>query len=147
MSQLLVPAPVTESIDGLDFTVVPFPALHALGLMARLMKSLGPVLSLEDAEDADFSKVAPALAQLNPAEAQALALELLKGTFVYLQVVEGQPAKKFELGTREKFDAVFNGRMRTMFKVIGLAMKANFAGFSDGSESETGAPPLPDKSL
>jgi hypothetical protein len=146
LSQLIVPTPVPETIDGLEFTVVPFPALHALGLLARLMKSIGPALSaLGNADESeDISKIAPALAALSPSEAQSLALEILSGTFVWLD--DGKGPRKFELGKKEKFDAVFNGRIRTMFKVLGLALRANFAGFTDGSESEPSALQLPTSS-
>lgn len=144
MSQLIVPAPVVETIDGFEFTVVPFPALHALGLLARLMKSVGPALGAIGGGDelTDISKIAPALAALSPVEAQNLALEILKGTFVYVDD-GGKVPRKFELGVREKFDAVFNGRIKTMFKALGLALRANFAGFTDGSESEPSALQLP----
>jgi hypothetical protein len=142
LSQILVPAAVTETIDDLECVVVPFPALHALGLLARLMRSLGPALgALHNADEADdLSKLAPALASLTPEEIKALALEILKQTHVWIDDGSGTGRRKIELATPQKVDLVFSGRVKTLFRVLGLALRVNFASFVDGSASAPSAP-------
>jgi hypothetical protein len=142
LSQVILPAPVEEELDGLQFRVIPFSAYHALGLLARLAKSIGPALSSLSGHDpnTDLKDLAPALrialATLDPSEAQVLVLEVLKKTSVLLDDGSGKVAPRIEINTQEKFDKVFNGRFKTMFKAVGFALRMNFAGFIDGSESE-----------
>ena len=149
MSQIIIPQPVEETIDGLQFRVIPFAAYHALGLLAKLAKSLGPALSSLSAldQDTDVRELGPtlrhALASLDPAEAQALALELFKQTSVLIDD-GGRALRRIELTSQQKVDQVFNGRLKTLFKTLGFAMRVNFASFTDGSESAPAAPQLPD---
>lgn len=149
MSQTILPAPVEEEIDGLAFRVIPFSAYHALGLLARLAKSIGPALSSLTGYDpnTDLKDLAPALrialAALDPAEAQVLTLEVLKQTSVLLDDGSGKTAPRVEINSKEKFDRVFNGRLKTLFKAVGFALRVNFAGFIDGSESAPAALRLP----
>ena len=148
MSQIITPTPVEEEVDGLPFRVVPFSAYHALGLLARLAKAIGPALSSLSGYDAntDLKDLAPALrvafAALDPAEAQVLTLEILKLTSVLLDDGTGKPAPRVELNTKEKFDRVFSGRLKTLFKVLGFALRVNFSDFIAGSANAPVAPSL-----
>lgn len=140
MSQILTPTPKTEFIDGLEFRVIPFDAWEALGLLTRLIKTVGPALSsFSDLDpNTDVSEIGPVItsgfAALSPSEAQSLALELLKQTSVILE-----DGRRVEITNPQKFSQVFNGRLKTMFKVIGFSAKVNFASFSDGGVSEPSA--------
>jgi hypothetical protein len=134
MSQLIVPKPVTEVIDGLEFTTLQFPAFYALGLLPRLTK-LGPSFGMTT-EGQDNS------APLDAATFQNFALELLRQTSVMVNDGKGV-LRRVELTSQEKFNQVFAGRFQTVFKVIAFAIKANFETFADGSASETADPQLP----
>lgn len=132
MSQLLVAQPISENIDGLDFTTLQFPAFYALGLLPRLSK-LGPAFGVQN-EGQDTGT-------LDPAAFQAFAMDLLRQTSV--MVDDGKGPRRIELTSQEKFNQVFSGRFQTVFKVIAFAIRANFETFPDGSASEPAALPLP----
>ena len=139
MSQIITPEPVTETIDELEFRVIPFDAYFALGLMARLIKSVGPALGAlsgldpeSDLSSLNVGHLREAFTSLEPGDAQKLALELLRNTSVLIDD-GGKVKPRVNLHSEEKFNRVFNGRLKTLFKVLALSLKVNFASFSAGS--------------
>jgi hypothetical protein len=121
----------TQEIDGLKFTCTQFPAMRGFTLLGRLIKTIGPaisVLSSADAE-ADIRDLAPliavALKDLDPDAATALAADVLAGTSVIMD-------KHVPLDTRANIDMVFSGKLGTMFKVLAFAVKLNYEDFFGG---------------
>jgi hypothetical protein len=134
-----------EEIDGFRFTSVQFPAMYSFGLMARLVKSVGPAIStlMELGPDADIAEHAPMLAQalstLDPDDAQKLVLEILKSTSVLVPTDKGD--KRLEFSDRTKIDEFFTGKLILMFKAVGFALKTNFSDFLSGiDQSALGDP-------
>jgi hypothetical protein len=137
-----------EVIDGLHFTVVQFPAMYGFGLLARLAKTIGPVMgSLSGiTPGTDLGTLGPqfadALAALDADEAQRLVLDILKSTSVVIPDATG--GRKVEFSDRTKIDDVFSGRLKTMFKVVGFALRVNYADFNAGSDPAANvAPSIP----
>ncbi len=134
-----------EEIDGLRFIVVQFPAMYGFSLLARLAKSVGPALtSLSGVSvDTDLATLGPAfrdaLQALDPDEAQKLVIELLRSTAVIIPDATG--GRKIELTDRTKIDEVFSGRLKTMFKAIGFALRVNYTDFVNGRDLSAGVSP------
>lgn len=133
-----------QEIDGLTFRVVQFPAMYGFALLARLAKCIGPALgALGSIAPDDMAAMAPALrdalATLDPDEAQKLALEILKCTSVLLPKGGGEVVR-VELTDKTKIDQVFSGRLKTMFKALGFAVRVNFSDFVSGSVPGTDTP-------
>lgn len=126
MTQLITPVVVTKTIDGLEFGTVPFPALHALGLMPRLAQ-LGSAFGGADEG-----------VSLDPKAMQSLLVDLLRQTWVMIDDGGAQGQRKIEISNQVKFDQVFTGRLPTVFKVVQFVQEVNFGGFSDGGKNETG---------
>lgn len=124
-----------QEIDGLRVITTQFPAMYAFKLLARLAKSIGPVMSTFQGVslNTDLADLGPqlssALSSFDPDEADKLVLEVLKCTSIWL--TDG-PAHKVELSDRTKVDEAFSGRIMTMFKVLGFALKVNFSDFVTG---------------
>lgn len=136
-----------QVIDGMTYSVVQFPAMYGFALLARLAKCIGPALgalsSMGPGTNSDISQMGPvlceALSTLDPDEAQRLALEILKSTSVIIPDATG--GRRVEFTGREKIDEVFSGRLMTMFKVLGFAVKVNFSDFARGIGSQAKADP------
>jgi len=123
----------TETIDGLEFTTTQLPAMDSFNLLAKLTKLLAPILEGADglSLDSELSELAPllggALSQLEDGGASKLALEVLGNTSVIVNdAIVG-------LNTAEKINAVFGGRLLTMLKAMGFALKVNYADFFDSA--------------
>ena len=128
-----------KDIDDLKFTVVQFPAMYAFGLLARLLKTIGPVMAtLGNNMNVELSELSgplrEALSALDPEEAQKLVLEILKSTSVIIPDPTG--GRKVEFTSSTKIDEVFSGRLMTMFKVVVFAAQVNFADFVQGIGSK-----------
>lgn len=123
-----------QEIDGLKVTTTQFPAMYAFRLLARLARSVGPVMGAFQgaSPDTDLADLAPqlssALSVLDPDEVDKLVLEVLKCTSVW----SPDGSRKVELSDRAKIDEVFSGRIMTMFKVLGFCLKVNFSDFVTG---------------
>lgn len=130
-----------QEIDGLRVSVTQFPAMYAFRLLARLAKSVGPAFSTLSAAgmDAELETIAPqlaaALTTLDPDECDRLAVEVLKCTSVW------DDGKKIELADKARIDQVFSGRILTMFKVLGFALRVNFSDFAAGIGKQAPAAP------
>lgn len=135
-----------ETIDDLKFTSTQFPAMRALPLLGRLVKTIGPAIAvLSEAKlDSDMSELAApialALKDLDPNAVTALACEILASTSVIL--VGPQGAANIPLSSVENINIAFEGRLMTMFKVLGFAVKLNFADFFAGSAQSAVALPV-----
>ncbi len=128
----------TKTIDGVEFTTIQFPAMRSFELLAKLVKQIGPALALMSSVDPDtqITDLAPhlmsALSGLEPAAARALVVDVLSNTQALLRDANGQ-ASLVELNRTETIDRVFSGKLRTMFVVLGHALKVNYGDFTEGS--------------
>lgn len=135
-----------QEIDGLTFKTVQFPAMYGFALLTRLAKCVGPALSALGSvgPDVDAQTMAPAmrdaLSSLDPDEAQRLVLEILKQTSVLIQDSVG--GRRVEFTSKMSIDEVFSGRLKTLFKAVGFAIRVNFADFMPGSAAGQAAPVL-----
>lgn len=138
----------SESVefDGIIFETTQFPAMRAYGLLARLVKVIGPAMSVLAGADKDtrLEDMGPvlggALANVTPAEAQSLLLEIFGSSTA--QVTDQTGPRILQLGTQAGVDQVFTGRLKVMFKVLAHALKVNFGDFSEGSDQEDQAAPV-----
>lgn len=126
-----------ETIDDFQFTTVQFPAMYAIGLLTRLVKSVGPAMSALSgfSPETSLASIAPALttalSSLEPEDAKKLILEILNCTSVWLPDATG--GRKIEFTNSDKINEFFSGRLKTMFKTIGLALRVNYQDFASGS--------------
>lgn len=127
----------TESFtatDGTIFNTTQFPAMHSLELMAQLMKTIGPAIAALQGvnADTDLSTLGPALsgalAGLKPNEASQLVLAILGSTTAQVTSPNGQQ-KVMQINSREVVDLVFSNKLKTMFAVLGHALKVNYSDF------------------
>lgn len=136
--------PKSESIelDGLTFRTTQFAAMKGFALLAKLAKLIGPALAALSgaAPDTDVATLAPALMgamrDLDDAQMSALAAEILAQTSV---MADGSGKKDFS--DRKNIDVVFTGRLMLLFKVLGHAVRVNFADFFAGSAPAGAADP------
>jgi hypothetical protein len=131
----------TLTIGTDQFNTTQYPAMHSLELMAQLMKTVGPALAALQGVSADteLSALGPALsgalAGLKPNEASQLVLAVLAGTTAQVTGPNGQP-RIIQLNTREMIDYVFASKLKTMFAVLGHAIKTNYSDFFEGSAQD-----------
>jgi hypothetical protein len=133
----------TESVmlDGVLVETTQFAAMRAYGLMAKLAKVLGPAMGVlaEVNSETRMEEMGPALgmalANVSPTDAQALLLDVLAGS---VAEVDG---RRFDLINQNAIDEVFTGRLKTMFKALGHALKVNYSDFfDDGPQPAEKAP-------
>ena len=135
-----------KEIDGLRFTCVPFAAMRATKLSARLGRLLGPSFSPlayavskhgEQLDDDVLLTLAggvlgTTMEKLDDDTAEATFLAILAGTSA---VVDG---KRVDITDVQEFDRVFTGRNPTVFKAAYFALGVNYAGFTEGSSRIAG---------
>ena len=133
-----------KEIDGLTFTVAPFPAIEALRLKAYLVRTLGPAL----AEAVDVFKTAGANADANISGESLCGVvekltasldeksfvELVQRMFRYVTVNgkddEGKPVvAQFGDSFEANFNRVFEGRLFSIYPVMLLVLEANYPDF------------------
>ena len=132
----------TLEADGIRFDTTQFAAFRGLELMGRLVTTIGPALGVLSAADPEASLesmapvIAGALRGLQPTEVSSLALEILASTSATYQ--DGSTLRRVDILSKEAFDRVFSGRLKTMFKVLIHALKVNYSDFGlGGGVSET----------
>lgn len=127
----------TKAIDGVKFETTQFAAMRSLGLMGKLVKTIGPAIGVISSADPNMSidQLAPVLASslsnLSESDLGNLALEILAGTTATLE--ENGTLRRVDILTDENFNRVFNGRLMTMFKAVLHALQVNYADFGLGS--------------
>lgn len=127
----------TKAIDGVKFETTQFAAMRALGLMGKLVKTIGPAIGVISSADPNtpIDELAPvlagALSNLNEDDLGRLALEILSGTTATLD--ENGTLRRIDILTEENFNRVFNGRLMVMFKAVLHALQVNYADFGLGS--------------
>lgn len=130
----------TRDIDGLTVTSTQLPAMRSFALMARLGKVIAPALGMVEGVSltSGIGALAPALAQLfaqlDGAEAESLAREVLASTSV---VVDG---RRLELSRTEMINLAFEGRIKTMLATLKFALEVNYGDFFAGGLSGAAAP-------
>lgn len=125
----------TEAItlDGIVFETTQFPAMRAYGLMAKLLKQLGPAMAILAEVDGEtqMSALAPvlggAMSNVEPVEAQKLLVEILAGTTA--QTNDALGGRVVSLGDVKAIDDVFSGRLVVLFQVAAHALKVNYSDF------------------
>lgn len=127
-------------INDVKFVTTQLPATRAFTLFTRLVKVAGPVIGAlggvnpETDMIAAIGPLAEGLKNLNPDEVIDLCLAVLVNTEAYVD------DRKYLLSSRENFDRVFNGRLRSIFEVLAFAIKVNFKDFF-GDSSPDALPP------
>lgn len=124
----------TKEIDGKTWTVLLFPAGKGLGLLRRLMATLGPVLGAAadgakgsgldfDTDDLDLGSLFGVLAErLDDAKVETLIIDLLEMT----SFVDPESGDAKSLSVKAHFDMVFAGEYLTMMKVVAYVAEVNF---------------------
>lgn len=127
----------TRLIDGANYMVQEFPALHSVRLAIKLQKTFAPALAsavgLIDFKGMISKKEMPKLAgmQMNfdamVPTVQALTAELDPDTFakLCLDLLAGTRKEGIELGNQAGFDNAFNGSLSTVFKVLWFVLEVN----------------------
>lgn len=125
----------TKSIDGFSYTVTPLPAMSQMKLLTRLLKSAGPSIgqlgaalkgigSAADLKKLDVERLVPAIgalfSALEDAEVEHLTRALLESALVDNK------------GLWPLFNNHFQGKMLSLFKLIGFALEVNYGDFSGG---------------
>lgn len=133
-----------RTIDGRSYTVTQLPARRSLKLLRKLVAALGPGLATafgstqgKDLRGLDVSALGPALerltAHLDDATLDAVVNEAL--ATVRVDGIELLP----------QFDIVFQGKLGSLFKVLGFAMEVQYGDFFGALfgelRSRTGASP------
>jgi hypothetical protein len=122
------------TIDDIRFETTQFPAMRAFELLARLVKSVGPAIGALTNIDpnTELSSIGPqlmaGLSTLNPSEAAKLVEDVLACTTADVD------NKRISLSTKSNIDLVFSSKLKTMFKVLGHALKVNYQDFNEGSD-------------
>lgn len=101
-------------------------------LSAFDLKSLANPEALKklDLSKLDFTAIGKAIADITPDEFERLTIELLSGSFATAHDPEGTPVR-LDL-TRGNVDQLFVGHVWDLFKLLGFAIKVNFADFGGG---------------
>ncbi len=137
-----------KTIDGISFEVTQFPAMRGFALLAKLLKLLGPAIGALGSvqgisADTDISAIGPALStafmSLDPDQASALALDILKCTAATISDEKGM--RRVELSSSQSVDLVFSSRLKTMLQVLVFAVQVNYRDFFSGSVPS--APTIP----
>jgi hypothetical protein len=122
--------PVKTIHGDAEVTGTQLPAMRSARLLLKLGKVLGPGLAGLAAGLDDVKALPPAVSalfeQLTPDEFEAVALEVLEPTQIK---VKGQASPI----SREVLDEFFTGHVADLFKLVGLALKANYSDFFGGA--------------
>lgn len=136
--------PVT--IGGILFETTQFPAMRSYALLTRLVKAIGPAMSILAAADKELRLedmgpiLGSALANVTPAEAQGILLEALSCTTA--EITDATGGRVIGLTGADKVDLVFSGRLKVMFQVFAHALKVNYSDFSEGSDQDAPEKPV-----
>ncbi len=135
----------SKEIHGINFKVVPFPAVTALRLKVHLLKILGPAFgrllgsfkgigkgNVADAE-IDGAALAGALeelfAQVSENEFIDLLQKLFSGVSCELKSEDKKVLINFGDDFETKMDLVFQGKLFTIYPVILFVLEVNFPDF------------------
>lgn len=142
----------TESrdLDGIKITCTQFGALKSLGLKAKLMRYIVPVLAtmgmptdMDQLMTADLEKLAPALvavfARLADGDAESLAAEILAGCEAQFIGPDGVTPRSLLLAKPEHIDIAFGGDDWTLILAMKFAIEVNFAGFTERAKTAIAA--------
>jgi hypothetical protein len=149
----------TKTIDSIEFTAAPFPAIEALRLKAYLIKTFGPALA---EALGTFTKGVPTTASIGdvPIDGRILAeaveklmstldeqgfVTLVKRLFIFV-TAKGKTAEGKHFVCQfdgANFDAslelAFAGRLFSIYPVIGLVLEANYPDFFDKTVRSIGS--------
>ena len=120
----------TKTIDGIQFTVNQLPVMVACKLTPRIARTFAPLISAVpltgDVANVDAGPPLEAFFELMTGD----ELEYLITTFkqTAYAVLDG---KRWELSDSTGFDAVFDGRLLTLFKFLYFAFEVNYQDFYD----------------
>ena len=129
-------------IDGITFTVAPFPAIEALRLKSYLMKTLGPALA--EAVDvfkgagnaeADISgeSLSGVVEKLTASLDEENFVKLVQRMFRYVTAKGSEDGKPVVAMFGDNFEANFNkifgGRLFSIYPVMLLVLEANYPDF------------------
>jgi hypothetical protein len=119
-------------LNGHTFNVTQLPAMRALKLFQRLGKTAGPALAhglasaatMVNDEEPDLSGLAVAVGmlfdRLSESEVEGLTRELLASA-----TYDGSSM------VMSNFDALFQGELPSLFKLLAFALEVNFGNFKD----------------
>lgn len=133
-------------IDGINFTVAPFPAIEALRLKSYLIKTLGPALAeavdlfkgagKEGTADADISgdSLSGVVEKLTESLDEDNFVKLVQRMFKYVTAKGTSPDGKpivamFGNDFESSFNKVFEGRLFSIYPVMLLVLEANYPDF------------------
>lgn len=131
-------------IDGITFTVAPFPAIEALRLKSYLMKTLGPALAeaidvfkgAGNAEaDISGESLSGVVEKLTASLDEENFVKLVQRMFRYVTAKgtekDGTPivAMFGDQLFEESFNKVFGGRLFSIYPVMLLVLEANYPDF------------------
>lgn len=137
----------TREIDGITFTVTQMPAMKAVTLLTFIGKRLGPALaravsSAQQALGANMTQedvvvvaegVGGLLNALEESDAERLLRDMVFDKTVMQFDGKGAHVK------RDTFDALFQGKVGTVYKLIAFAFEVNYADFLDALRTKVRA--------
>lgn len=135
----------------LEVRVVPFAAVPASRLNARIICVLGPALGplfvaamsgdvLAALKDMDLDKLGPTVREVFAAIAEPEAHDaLMLAVFAQTTVVAG--GRKHELTSVEAINRAFDGHERHLYPALWFALRVNLSRFMPGSASDADAEP------
>lgn len=130
-----------KTIDGITFTVAPFPAIEALRLKSYLVKTLGPALAeaiglFKSAENNDISgeSLSGVVEKLTASLDEENFIHLVERMFFYVTAKgadeNGKPiVAMFGNDFEASFNKVFEGRLFSIYPVMLLVLEANYPDF------------------
>ncbi len=128
-----------KTIGELKFTTTKLPAMRAFGLLARLMKTVGPALGAlmkmdPNAEiDPTSAGLAEAFGALDAKEAEALIPAIFETTTVWIPDATGS-GRELSLSKTDNINTAFTVvGLTTMFQALGFVLQVNYRDFSKGS--------------
>lgn len=130
-------------IDGITFTVAPFPAIEALRLKSYLLKTLGPALAeavdifrgANTAEnDISGESLCGVVEKLTESLDEENFVKLVQRMFRYVTAKGTEPDGKpivalFGENFEANFNRVFGGRLFSIYPVMLLVLEANYPDF------------------
>jgi hypothetical protein len=141
-----------RDINGLTITCRQLTPMRAYRLLSKIGKIAGPIARaltpsvLAQIKSGDYAAALPiamsVFTELRDDEAEALALDVLRGTAVNVASEGGTP-KLLQLENTERINAAFQGNLKAMLGAMMFALEINYKDFFSGRGKESPASETP----